>query len=215
MSKIQQELNKRIKALSDSHTLTNAGRIRRLTTLQSQLNQRLVGLAQHLHLVIPALRSSSIRPEEEALRTKLEELEMELRRPGGSGGSGVGGGRQKGKLNELWALIGVVQASREREGNTDGGNKTEWTVVDPDGLQRIIQVILFLHSFDYLKQSINYILKQILREQQNGITHLTKIVEGHKRDLDIIYGIPRTSEDNDLFNTPQARQVLFGTSSIR
>ena len=62
---------------------------------------------QHLHLLIPSVRSLAIRPEEEEMRGKLEEIEDELRK-----------GRVKGSLNELWALLGAVNASIERG---DGG----------------------------------------------------------------------------------------------
>jgi nuclear pore complex protein Nup54 len=82
-------------------------------------------------LLIPALRSSSIRPEEEALRAALEEIDGEIRRPGGMG-------RIVGKLNELWALVGAVNAVRgNSKGSTDG---VEWAVVDEDGLNQIVQV---------------------------------------------------------------------------
>ena len=46
------------------------------------------------------MRSSAIRPEEEEVRGKLEEIEDELRK-----------GRVKGRL---WALLGTVNASIER-----------------------------------------------------------------------------------------------------
>ena len=99
-------------------------------------------LVQHLHLLIPALRSSALRPEEEALRTALEEIDEEVRRPGGTG-------RIRGKLNELWALVGAVSAARER-GRAGGG--VEWAVVDEEGLAQIAQVrscssVHFLHFF--------------------------------------------------------------------
>ena len=102
--------------------------------------QRIVRLVTHLHLLIPSVRSSSIRPEEEALRSWLEEIEEEVRR--GGGGNGVG--RLKAKLGELWAVVGAVEAAREREGvgrgKGDGSESVEWAVVDPEGLQRIAQV---------------------------------------------------------------------------
>jgi nuclear pore complex protein Nup54 len=75
--------------------------------------------------LIPSVRSSSIRPEEEQLRSSLEELEEELRR-----------GRMKGKVNELWALLGAVNASKERSRNGIG----EWAVVDEEGLAQLTQV---------------------------------------------------------------------------
>ena len=88
---------------------------------------------QHLHLLIPTLRSSSIRPEEEALLAALEEIDEEIRRPGGMG-------RMRGKLNELWALIGAVKAARERDAKGVSDGNVEWAVVDEDGLAQIAQV---------------------------------------------------------------------------
>ena len=55
---------------------------------------------QYLHLLIPSVKSSAVRPEEEEMKGKLEEIEDKLRK-----------GRVKGKLNEFWALLGAVNAS--------------------------------------------------------------------------------------------------------
>jgi len=111
---------------------------------------------QHLHLLIPAVRSSSIRVEEEALRGRLEEMEEELKR-----------GRVKGKLNEMWAVLGAVGAFMER-GRGDGqGGQGEWAVVDDEGLAQITQ---------------------ILAEQQAGLQYLTKTLQKNQKDLAIIMG---------------------------
>ena len=112
------------------HQLSNASRLQRAAALHTQLTHRVLKLVQHLHLLIPALRSSALRPEEEALRTALEEIDEEVRRPGGTG-------RIRGKLNELWALVGAGSAARER-GRAGGG--VEWAVVDEEGLAQIAQV---------------------------------------------------------------------------
>jgi nuclear pore complex protein Nup54 len=77
--------------------------------MQTQLTQRIMRLVQHLHLLIPSIRSSALRPEEEALRGKLEEIEEEMRRA-----------RVKGRLNELWALIGALSAEVEKAGVSAG-----------------------------------------------------------------------------------------------
>jgi nuclear pore complex protein Nup54 len=100
--------------------------------------QRIVRLVTHLHLLIPSVRSSSIRPEEEALRSALEEIEEEVKR----GGGGNGHGRLKAKLGELWAVVNALEAARERESLSPGrgGEPVEWAVVDPEGLQKIAQV---------------------------------------------------------------------------
>lgn len=153
------EIRARIEKVSERHVLSNAPRLQKLASAQAQLTHRLLRLVQHLHLLIPALRSSSIRPEEEALRAALEEIDGEIRRPGGMG-------RIIGKLNELWALVGAVNATRgaNSKGSTDG---VEWAVVDEEGLNQIVQ---------------------ILGEQQAGLTHLTRIIQKDLRDIGVIYG---------------------------
>ena len=123
--------------------------------MQTQLIQRIMRLAQHLHLLIPSIRSSALRPEEEALRGKLEETEEEMRRA-----------RVKGRLNELWALIGALGAGVEKAGASAGAGG-EWAVVDEEGLAQITQ---------------------ILAEQQAGLQHLTKILQKDLRDLNVVFG---------------------------
>ncbi|KAI0772999.1 nucleoporin complex subunit 54-domain-containing protein [Trametes elegans] len=161
------ELQQRIAALTQRHQLSNASRLQRASALQTQLTHRVIKLVQHLHLLIPALRSSALRPEEEALRTVLEEIDDEVRRPGGTG-------RIRGKLNELWALVGAVSAARERDRKASG---VEWTVVDEDGLAQIAQ---------------------ILADEQAGLAHLTKLLQKDMKDLAIIQGSSPQDEDGDL-----------------
>ncbi|EJD04210.1 uncharacterized protein FOMMEDRAFT_121798 [Fomitiporia mediterranea MF3/22] len=182
------ELKTRIATLASSHSSTNAPRLQRAAAVQTQLQQRLVRLVQHLHLLIPSVRSSSIRPEEEALRSILESLDEEIRRPGGVG-------RLKGKLSELWAVLGAIEAERERERN-NSESRVEWTVVDPEGMQG---------------------LTKILNDQQAGIAHLINIVKGHQKDLDVILGKPTEDRERetDAFSNPQASQVLLGASMRR
>ena len=114
----------RLDALSQRHAISNSTRLSRAHTIQTQITHRLLKLIQHLHLLIPALRSSAIRPEEEALRVRLEEIEEAVRR-----------GRLRGKLNELWAVVGALVNGAK--GVQEG---TEWTVVDDEGLAQIAQV---------------------------------------------------------------------------
>lgn len=128
-----QELKKRLESLKAVHNDNNIARIQRAASQHTQISHRLLKLIQHLHLLIPAVRSSAIRPEEEELRVALEVIEEEIRRPGGTS-------KMRAKLNELWALVGAVNAAREsaRKGGIDG--QTEWTVVDDEGLKQIAQV---------------------------------------------------------------------------
>jgi len=139
-------------------------RLQRLSLVQLQIRQRLMKLIVHLHLIIPSVRGSAIKPEEEKLRSLLESVEEELRRigsgDGGSAGWGMGFGstgtgsgsavsRMRALLNELWAGVEQVQAMKRKEkgmmGNgssVDGG--ADWQVVDNEGLQKITNVILLL-----------------------------------------------------------------------
>ena len=64
---------------------------------------------------------------------KLEEIEDELRK-----------GRVTGRLNELWALLGAVNASIERG---RGGGMGEWAVDDDEGLGQIAQVGFIVSVF--------------------------------------------------------------------
>jgi nuclear pore complex protein Nup54 len=89
-----------------------------------------LALASHLHLLVPALRSSGICGEEEELHGWLEELREQV------GVRGGGGGRMRGKLGELWALVGALGAAREGAAQSGGGG-AKWKVVDEDGLTRI------------------------------------------------------------------------------
>lgn len=153
------DIQTRLDSLRTLHSVSNTSRLMKAATLQTQLAQKIMQLVQHLHMLIPSIRSSALRPEEEALRTKLEELEDEIRR-----------GRIKERLNELWAFIGAIGAGADRASaggfngtSTDGG----WAVVDDEGLAQIVQ---------------------ILAEQQAGLQHLTKILMKDRQDLDVILG---------------------------
>lgn len=48
--------------------------------------------------------------------------------------------KMRSKLNELWALVGAINAARERGKKAGGEGAVEWTVVDEDGLKQITQV---------------------------------------------------------------------------
>lgn len=133
----------------------------------------------------------------------LESIDEEIRRPGGVG-------KLKGKLSELWAILGAIEAARERE-RKNKENSVEWAVVDPEGLQRLTQVSV--RTVCSTRSSPIYYGLQILTEQQNGIAHLTKIVRDHQKDLDIILGKPAQEREADAFSNPQASQVLLGASA--
>ncbi|RXW20852.1 hypothetical protein EST38_g4994 [Candolleomyces aberdarensis] len=171
------DLKTRLETLSSRHSVSNVARLQRATTLQTQITHRLLQLIQHLHLMIPAVRSSAIRPEEEQLRGKLEEIEDELRK-----------GRVKAKLNELWALLGAVNASIER----GRGGSGEWAVVDEEGMAQIIQV---------------------LKDQQAGLAHLTKILKKGKSDMAIVMG--QNQNSNEELQLKEGETLWNSTSTLR
>ena len=175
------DIQSRLDALRNQHAVSNISRLLRATALQTQLTQRVMHLIQHLHLLIPSIRSSALRSEEEALRGKLEELEEELRR-----------GRIKGRLNELWALIGAIGAGGKR--NSGGsGSEGEWAVVDEEGLAQVAQ---------------------ILAEQQAGLQHLTRILQKDLKDLGVIMGVKGASSAEDVHEAG-GENLWSSTSTLR
>ncbi|KAJ7782970.1 nucleoporin complex subunit 54-domain-containing protein [Mycena metata] len=172
------DLKTRLDTLSSTQT-QNTARLARLAATQTQLMHRLLALAAHLHLLVPALRSSGLRAEEEALRGWLEEVKAEVGVRGGSGSGG--GGRMRAKLGELWALVGALGAAREAAG---GGNAH--APGGEDGLARIAQ---------------------ILSEQQAGLVHLTKILKGDLADINLVLKGGRAEEGDaeELWGSRQGR----------
>jgi len=177
-----QELKTRLEALREKHSVSNVSRLQRAQFQQTQLSQRLLGFIQHLHLLIPAVRSSSFRPEEDQLRGHLEEIEEEIRRS-----------RLKARLNELWALLGAVNATRP-PGVT--GTSGDWAVVDEEGLAQITQ---------------------ILAEQQNGLAHLTRMLQKDLKDLNIIMGTKLTRGESGIGagDLSQSEDLWASTSALR
>ena len=178
--------------------MTNTSRLSRAQALQTQLTHRVLRVVQHLHLLVPALRSSSIRPEEEALRAALEDIDEEVRRPGGMG-------KMRGKLNEMWALVDAVRAARERD-RQDGS--VEWAVVDEDGLARIAQVRCFgLRTLTrsarllglFSPTCLSFVF-QVLAEEQAGLAHVTSILQRDLKHLGVILGMPAREEEPDALS---------------
>ncbi|KAJ7612876.1 hypothetical protein B0H17DRAFT_966619 [Mycena rosella] len=87
---------------------------------------------------------------------------------------GVRGGL-RGKLGELWAVVGAQEGrAQQQQGQTM--SKGEWKVVDEEGLGRIAQ---------------------ILAEQQAGLVHLTKILRGDLADINVVLKGGQRGEDGE------------------
>lgn len=151
------ELQKRLDDLTSKHSLSNSVRISAISRKQTSLHHRLVGLAKRMHLLIPALRGHSITGKEEQLKSLLHSCEMEfesisMAADGALSSSGSAGSRQgaasnsvvhhrlRGRINELWALLGTVKAKREASAMGGDRNRLEWAVVDEAAIEDVVKV---------------------------------------------------------------------------
>ena len=82
----------------------------------------------------------------------LEDIDEEVRRPGGIG-------KMRAKLNELWALVGALSAARGQDAKEGGMG---WAVVDEDGLERIAQVRVILPVVDLGRLEFGIVRRWIL-----------------------------------------------------
>ncbi|KAG9001008.1 hypothetical protein FRB94_005032 [Tulasnella sp. JGI-2019a] len=160
------EANDRLEALQQKHQLATSLRAQRTALKQTEIDQGLATLVKTLHLMIPSVRATSIRPEEERLRSVLEAVEDELKRPGGLG-------RMKGKLSELWTAVSALKAMKERAraaggGGADGGGggqQVEWAVVDEAALNE---------------------LTGVLANEQQGLAYVLGVLQQDKADIGVM-----------------------------
>ena len=141
------DFRKRLDELTSKHTLSNSVRIAAISRKQTSLHHRLISIAKRIHLLIPALRGQSVTLREEQLKSILHNCEMELESiSSGSDGRGQGSNhnyttRLRGRINELWALLGTLKAKREAAMASDGShNQLEWAVVDESALDDVAKV---------------------------------------------------------------------------
>jgi nuclear pore complex protein Nup54 len=129
-----QEISARLAALSKSSHMSLSLRLSRAELLETQLSHRTLQLIKHLHLLIPTLRSSSIRRDEEVLTQRLEALVGQL-----EGGRGRKGESLKGRMVELWGLLGEVKSERDRDRSAAGGREG-WAIVDENAMNELATV---------------------------------------------------------------------------
>lgn len=138
------DLRRRLDDLSTKHTLTNSVRIAAISRKQTSLHHRLISLARKIHLLIPALRGQSVTLKEEQLKSILQNCELELESMSLNAqarGPANHTTRLRGKINELWALLGSVKAKREAVLASEGNaNQLEWAVVDESALDDVAKV---------------------------------------------------------------------------
>lgn len=142
---LMNDLRKRLDDLSTKHTLSNSVRIAAISRKQTSLHHRLISIARKIHLLIPALRGQSVTVREEQLKSILQscELELESISLGASDGRGAVNytTRLRGRINELWALLGSVKARREVALASEGNSgQLEWAVVDESALDDVAKV---------------------------------------------------------------------------
>ncbi|CAO1617577.1 unnamed protein product [Parajaminaea phylloscopi] len=172
-------ISERLSALEQKHNLSDGVRASAAVKRQAALHHRVMALARKSHILVPALKGSSVTKEEESLRVKLEACEAELENSttssGGFGTSPPAGqhygsgssntGRLRARVNELWVALGAVKARREmleREGRKPG---VEWAIVDEAGVEQVTN---------------------ILGQQQQGLNHLIATLEEDTKALDTV-----------------------------
>lgn len=169
------ELQKRLDDLTSKHSLSNSVRISAISRKQTSLHQRLMGLAKRSHLLIPALRGHSITRQEEQLKSLLQSCELELETISSLSASGrtiadasAVQHRLRGRINELWAILGTLKAKREAAAAvaaSTGNAPLEWAVVDESAIEDVVK---------------------ILAAQQQGLDHLSTTLQSDTRNLDTI-----------------------------
>jgi nuclear pore complex protein Nup54 len=97
--------------------------------MQTQLIQRIMRLAQRLHLLIPSIRSSALHPVEEASTG-------EARGNRGGNEASAGEGPVERAVGTYWC-----SCRGSREGRCLGRGWGEWAVVDEEGLAQITQIL--------------------------------------------------------------------------
>lgn len=165
----------RISNLEQKHNLTDDVRAKAAVKRQTALHHRVLGIARKSHILVPALKGTSVTKEEEALRSRLEACEAELENAGGGAGRGIdsaygrmdsaSAGKLRAKVNELWVTLASVKSAREmleREGRRPG---VEWAVVDEHGVEEVTN---------------------ILGQQQQGLNHLITTLEEDTKSLETV-----------------------------
>lgn len=167
------ELQKRLDDLTSKHSLSNSVRISAISRKQTTLHHRLIGLAKRIHLLIPALRGHSITYGEEQLKNLLRICETELESISSMAANQASDGRNsqaqhrlRGRINELWALLGTLKSKREAARSANDGNAPlEWAVVDESAIEDVVK---------------------ILASQQQGLDHISSTVQNDTKVLDTI-----------------------------
>ncbi|KAL5639919.1 hypothetical protein ACGC1H_006474 [Rhizoctonia solani] len=158
----QQENQNHMAALAQLRTRLTAVTAKHDTTRLARLAQTHTELSRRVRALARQLHMLIPAVRRSALGPEEEELRRKLL----ALEEGAGLNRLASRMNELWAM---AESARAR-GKEAGGNKIEWAVVDEEGLAGITQ---------------------ILTAQQNGLLHVTKILQEDLRALKIIQeGVP-------------------------
>ncbi|CAE6443110.1 unnamed protein product [Rhizoctonia solani] len=157
-----QENQNHIAALAQLRTRLTAVTAKHDTTRLARLAQTHTELSRRVRALARQLHMLIPAVRRSALGPEEEELRRKLL----ALEEGAGLNRLASRMSELWAM---VESARAR-GKDAGGNRIEWAVVDEEGLAGITQ---------------------ILTAQQNGLLHVTKILQEDLRALKIIQeGVP-------------------------
>jgi nuclear pore complex protein Nup54 len=138
------EINSKLDELTTRHDLYTSVKVQEMKTRHSKLSQRTLSLAVKLQVL--RNRGYVLRPEEEVLKNKLEQLSKRIVDPA-----------VFGRINEIWARMSVLREKAmllKESVNEYGRLSLDWER-DDEQLEK---------------------LAKVLKAQQTGITYLTKIL---------------------------------------
>ncbi|TIA97732.1 hypothetical protein E3P96_03333 [Wallemia ichthyophaga] len=121
------ELQEKLRKMLLNTSLDHSPRLQRAAVMHAQLSARILKIVKRLHLLLPNLRASGIKLEEEKLSTEYEHINNTIQKA-----------RIGGRVNESWALVGALK-SRKEEGTAS--KSAGWQVVDDDGMMELSDIL--------------------------------------------------------------------------
>ncbi|ORX88786.1 hypothetical protein K493DRAFT_74561 [Basidiobolus meristosporus CBS 931.73] len=120
-----EEIADKIKKLQEKHSLDTLVKMKEYKRRHMDLAHRVLQLMKQVQVL--RNKGYSIRPEEEALKTRLENLHLELRKPS----------QYRSRLHELWSQVQMLKNTRR---SNSKGN-WEFEVSDEEQLANIEKVL--------------------------------------------------------------------------
>ncbi|TIC66253.1 hypothetical protein E3Q02_01902 [Wallemia mellicola] len=121
------ELQEKLRKMMLNTSLSHHPRLQRAAQMHAQISARILRIVKHLHVLLPTVRASSVRADEEKLAVEYENINNTVQKA-----------RIAGRVNELWALVGALKSRKEEGAASVTGS---WTVVDQDGMNELQDIL--------------------------------------------------------------------------